>query len=292
MRLVIDTREPNAIIQYLNAVNNNHIQDNKSKKNKSATISIEVKPLDIGDYEIYYLDDDLIPSVIIERKSLADLESSIKDGRYKEQSFRLDKSATHNHNIIYLIEGNIQNYRNGNFRPTIYSTMFSLNYFKGFSVICSNNQIETGEIIYNFIQKLGKEDGKHGFYQNVTTTIEEEQEKQEKDKSQEKQEKQEQEKDKSQEKVEQSNDYLACVKTSKKSFITTENIFELMLMQIPGISNVSANAISGKYANMANLLQSLKNETCKEEFSMIRLSNGRKLNKNIVESIEKYLLIE
>ena len=65
-----------------------------------------------------------------------------------------------------------------------------------------------------------------------------------------------------------------------------------MLMQIPGISNVSANAISGKYANMDNLLQSLKNETCKEEFSMIRLSNGRKLNKNIVESIQKYLLIE
>ena len=289
MRLVIDTREPNAIIQYLNAVNNNHIQDNKSKKNKSATISIEVKPLDIGDYEIYYLDDDLIPSVIIERKSLADLESSIKDGRYKEQSFRLDKSAIHNHNIIYLIEGNIQNYRNSNFRQTIYSTMFSLNYFKGFSVICSNNQIETGEIVYNFIQKLGKESGKQGFYQNVTTTIEEEQEKQEK---------QEQEKDKSQEKekqeeqLEQSNDYLACVKTSKKSFITTENIFELMLMQIPGISNVSANAISGKYANMDNLLQSLKNETCKEEFSMIRLSNGRKLNKNIVESIQKYLLIE
>lgn len=283
MRLVIDTREPNAIIQYLNVVNNNHIQDNKSKKNKSATISIEVKPLDIGDYEIYYLDDDLIPSVIIERKSLADLESSIKDGRYKEQSFRLDKSAIHNHNIIYLIEGNIQNYRNSNFRQTIYSTMFSLNYFKGFSVICSNNQIETGEIVYNFIQKLGKESGKQGFYQNVTTTIEEEQEKQEK---------QEQEKDKSQEKVEQSNDYLACVKTSKKSFITTENIFELMLMQIPGISNVSANAISGKYANMTNLLQSLKNETCKEEFSTIRLPNGRKLNKNIVDSIEKYLLIE
>lgn len=270
MRLVIDTREPNAIIQYLNAVNNNHIQDNKSKKNKSATISIEVKPLDIGDYEIYYLDDDLIPSVIIERKSLADLESSIKDGRYKEQSFRLDKSAIHNHNIIYLIEGNIQNYRNSNFRQTIYSTMFSLNYFKGFSVICSNNQIETGEIVYNFIQKLGKESGKPAFYQNVTASIEEKQEEQ----------------------LEQSNDYLACVKTSKKSFITTENIFELMLMQIPGISNVSANAISGKYANMDNLLQSLKNETCKEEFSMIRLSNGRKLNKNIVESIQKYLLIE
>ena len=266
MRLVIDTREPNAIIQYLNAMCN-------SQPSKTLQITLEVKPLDIGDYEIYYLDDDLIPSVIIERKSLADLESSIKDGRYKEQSFRLDKSATHNHNVIYLIEGNIQNYRNGGFRPTIYSTMFSLNYFKGFSVICSNNQIETGEIVYNFIQKLGKEGGKPAFYQNVTASIEEKQEKQEKQ-------------------LEQSNDYLAYVKTSKKSFITTENIFELMLMQIPGISNVSAASISEKYANMDNLLQSLKNATCKEEFSTIRLPNGRKLNKNIVESIQKYLLIE
>tara|TARA_B110000503_G_scaffold136659_3_gene219421 strand:+ start:33 stop:890 length:858 start_codon:yes stop_codon:yes gene_type:complete len=279
MRLVIDTREPNAIIQYLNAVNNNHIQDNKSKKNKSATISIEVKPLDIGDYEIYYLDDDLIPSVIIERKSLADLESSIKDGRYKEQSFRLDKSATHNHNVIYLIEGNIQNYRNGNFRPTIYSTMFSLNYFKGFSVINSNNKIETGEIIYNFIQKLGKERGKPAYYNNIG--LHKSQSKTDNDKDNDK------DTDVVLQEDSKSENYLDTIKVSKKSFITRDNIFELMLMQIPGISSVSAKAIADRYLNMKGLLAIL--ETNPDDFLNIRLSNGRKLNKNILNSIKDFL---
>ena len=46
--------------------------------------------------------------ILIERKSLNDLESSIKDGRYSEQSIRLNSSEIHNHNIYYLIEGNIQ----------------------------------------------------------------------------------------------------------------------------------------------------------------------------------------
>ena len=43
---------------------------------------------------------------LIERKSLNDLESSIKDGRYNEQSLRLDKYDLANHNIYYLIELN------------------------------------------------------------------------------------------------------------------------------------------------------------------------------------------
>ena len=42
--------------------------------------------------------------VVIERKSLTDLEASIKDGRYEEQSYRLNGLPHHNHNIIYIID--------------------------------------------------------------------------------------------------------------------------------------------------------------------------------------------
>ena len=42
--------------------------------------------------------------VIIERKSLRDLAASIKDGRYEEQSYRLNGLPIHNHNIVYLTE--------------------------------------------------------------------------------------------------------------------------------------------------------------------------------------------
>ena len=263
---MIDSREPPAIIKYIEALN-------EESGNK---IFIEIKSLDIGDY-IFCDDTGEKTQLIIERKSLSDLESSIKDGRYSEQSYRLDKSNIHNHNIVYLLEGNIQNYKRTNFKNTIYSSMFSLNYFKGFSVICSHNQIETGEIIFNFICKLNKEKGRSGFYNNISqkddgdceassveTCIEN-----------------------NESKTQAS--YLENIKTSKKSFITTDNIFELMLMQIPSISNVSASAISERYKNMQNLLDSLKNNP--EDFENLKLSNGRKINKNIVDSIKKYLLL-
>lgn len=266
MKLVVDNREPQAIIKYIEALN----QESGNK------IIIEIKSLDIGDY-IFCDDTGEKTQLIIERKSLSDLESSIKDGRYSEQSYRLDKSNIHNHNIVYLLEGNIQNYKRTNFKNTIYSSMFSLNYFKGFSVICSHNQIETGEIIFNFICKLNKEKGRAGFYNiispkndGVCTEAGEEADAEDND-------------------TNKQSSYLENVKASKKSFITTENIFELMLMQIPSISNVSASAISERYKNMQNLLTSLKNNP--EDFENLKLSNGRKINKNIVDSIKKYLLL-
>ena len=269
MKLVIDNREPSAIIKYIEALN-------QEAGNK---IFIEMKTLDIGDY-IFCDDSGEKTELIIERKSLSDLESSIKDGRYSEQSYRLDKSNIHNHNILYLLEGNIQNYKRTNFKNTIYSSIFSLNYFKGFSVICSHNQIETGEIIFNFICKLNKEKGRAGFYNNISPKNDED--------SSEIGEEASAENNDTNDTNGQSS-YLENVKTSKKSFITTENIFELMLMQIPGISNVSANAISKRYKNMQNLLTSLKNSP--GDFENLKLSNGRKINKNIVDSIKKYLLL-
>ena len=43
-----------------------------------------------------------------------------------------------------------------------------ITYFKGFSVLNSVNDIETGEIIYNFANKLLREKGKAGFYNIIS----------------------------------------------------------------------------------------------------------------------------
>ena len=149
MKLLIDNREPQNIIKYITSLNS-------LAKQK---IIIEITSLEIGDYIFY---DEILDKniVIIERKSLNDLESSIKDGRYDEQSFRLTNSQTHNHNIIYLIEGNIINHRNQNFKQSMYSALFSLNHFKGFSIFNSINNVETSEIIYSFANKLSRENKK------------------------------------------------------------------------------------------------------------------------------------
>ena len=65
-------------------------------------LKITVENLDIGDIILYKNEKE---KIIIERKTLKDLESSLKDGRYIEQSYRLNGYTLHNHNIIYLIEG-------------------------------------------------------------------------------------------------------------------------------------------------------------------------------------------
>ena len=264
MKLLIDNREPPAIIKYLNAIN-------ESSKNK---ITIEICTLDLGDYVFY---DEITETniIIIERKSLQDLESSIKDGRYAEQSFRLNDSPTHNHNIIYLIEGTIINYRKKPFIATLYSSVFSLNYFKGFSVINSINQIETGEIIYNFSQKLLRENFKPGFYSIQQT----------------------QQTQPTQPAidiscapiiVEEKKAYTDAIKTTKKSYITTDNITEIMLMQIPGISSQTANAITQNHSTMATLIESLKNNP--ECLDGLKMPNGRKVNRTAIESLKKYLI--
>jgi len=54
--------------------------------------------LPIGDFII---SDNKEDKLIIERKSVTDLLASIKDGRYEEQSYRLNGLPIHNHNIIY-----------------------------------------------------------------------------------------------------------------------------------------------------------------------------------------------
>ena len=251
MHLLIDLREPKSLVQ-------NIITLNETSKTK---VTIIQKNLDIGDY-VFYDEINEQPLLIIERKSLSDLESSIKDGRYKEQSFRLNEAPIHNHNIIYLLEGAIINYKEINFRNTLYSTLFSLNYYKGFSVITTLNQVETATMLIAFASKISREN-KSGFYnvKALTTTTN----------------------------VQASEEcYIETIKTSKKAHINREKIFQLMLMQIPGISNVSASALANEFKNIESLLQSLKDENAKT-FENIKLASGRKLNKNIFVTLRDFL---
>ena len=261
MKLIIDNREPQQIIKYINALN----------EMAKVKIVIEITRLDIGDY-ILFDEEKNKNLVIIERKSLQDLESSIKDGRYNEQSFRLSESVTPNHNIIYLIEGNIINYRNENFKSTLYSSLFSLNYYKGFSVFNSVNQIETGEIIYNFANKIMREKNKPAFYFErwVDKSILDENQNQNENQNE-----------------NQNKDYLETLKVAKKSHVTCDNIMELMLMQIPGIKTQTSLALSKEFKTISNLITCLKNdENCLDN---IKMSSGRAISKSSRESIKNFL---
>ena len=75
-------------------------------ENNGDSIKIKVDNLKIGDVAFIETDKDGNDVdnelLLFERKSLNDLAASIKDGRYAEQSFRLDGyQFVHNHNIVY-----------------------------------------------------------------------------------------------------------------------------------------------------------------------------------------------
>ena len=72
-------------------------------------IKVVTENLPLGDFII---SDEKEDKLIIERKTINDLLASIKDGRYDEQSYRLNGLNHHNHNIIYLIEGDVNKANN------------------------------------------------------------------------------------------------------------------------------------------------------------------------------------
>lgn len=73
-------------------------------------MKIEIRKLHVGDFvwiAQHKVDktNELVLPYIIERKRLDDLSSSIKDGRFHEQKFRLNQSGIEN--VVYLIESHL-----------------------------------------------------------------------------------------------------------------------------------------------------------------------------------------
>lgn len=241
-------------------------------------IQVKVTTLPIGDIIICL--DNSYELVIIERKSVADLAASIKDGRYEEQSYRLNGLNHHNHNIIYLIEGDINKFGSFNdkmIKSTLYSAMFSINYYKGFSLMRSFSLVETATIICNMASKLAKEHdkGKIGYYlniNNINIDIDSEN-------------------NTNNEVLDKA--YVSVVKKVKKDNITPENIGEIMLCQIPSISSTTALAVLQKFKTISDLIKQI--ELCGEECLNDILTtdaNGksRKISKACVANIIKFLL--
>jgi len=285
MIIKVDTRET-ALLQQINC------QVDVIPVFKSIKVISETLP--IGDIII---NDDTEDKIIIERKSVNDLLASIKDGRYEEQSYRLNGLNHHNHNIVYLIEGDVN--RVNRFKPdnqveklTLYSAMFSLNYYKGFSVFRSFSLDETANIICNMAYKMGKDLSKKPYYPNKLPTevheipINESGDldainseainlKTESDDIQ-----------------VTDKDYVGVVKKVKKDNITPDNIGEIMLCQIPGISSVSALAVMEKYKSISNLIKELEanNESMKDLSYTNTKGQVRKINKTCIANIVKFLL--
>jgi ERCC4-type nuclease len=282
MLIKIDTRETALLQMILTQVSTIPVFKN---------IKIKSETLPIGDIII---SDDTEDKLIIERKTIADLLSSIKDGRYEEQSYRLNGLKHHNHNIVYLIEGDVNKVNrfkqdNPVEKLTLYSAMFSLNYYKGFSVFRSFSLDETANIICNMAYKMDKDLTKKPYFKienditplttEVTTevtTLD--------DSSEEVQ--------VTTDKQVTDKDYVGVIKKVKKDNITPDNIGEIMLCQIPGISSVTSLAVMEKYKTIPNLIKELEinNDSMKDLSYTNAKGQVRKINKTCIANIVKFLL--
>ena len=226
------------------------------------SVKIETMNLPLGD--VIICDNDGVEKLLIERKTLNDLAASIRDGRYTEQSFRLSNCNIHNHNIFYLLEGNIHTYKSSKYgrsieKEALISSMTTMTYVKGFSVYRSIDVTESALWLLQTAHKLSKIE-EPSYYVIVPKDEE----------------------------------YADVSKRVKKDNITKENIGTIMLSQIPGVSTASATAIMKEYKTMDNLITSMKENINALDNIYISTKNDklRKISKTSIVNIYEYLLVK
>jgi ERCC4-type nuclease len=280
-------------------------------------VVMKTSNMPIGDIIIYddSRGDKLIEKIIIERKSVNDLAASIRDSRYREQSFRLSDCSLHNHNIFYLIEGSFSNLGRRYNKNTLLSAMTSISYNKGFSLYRTFSVAESAEWIIRMADKiqrskekpyysLERSEGKKekgdedvGGEDSEGKTIELADEFVNKMKSE--------EKDSAVHSSGGSSGgaaYSSVVKRVKKHNITKDNIGEIMLMQIPNVSAAAAQSIMSKYKTIPGLLHALKETPgALDEITIVTKANligstetkkVRKISNTCKSNIYNYLLQE
>lgn len=227
-------------------------------------VPYQVENLPVGDIEIR----DAInnPIAIIERKTVADLMASIVDGRYKEQSTRLQ--AISNAQVWWVIEGNPATYRRDSQAQTrMCSAIASLGLLRNFTPIRTASTHETALLLKKLLVKAaelpkleatavlqeggGVEDAA-GVAAGAAPA-----------------------------------EYHHPHKKFKSDYITRNNIQAMMLAQVPGVSTTRATAIL-EHISLAQILEGVPIPRGIKSVS----AAGKKpvtIPKNVLAAIEDYL---
>jgi ERCC4-type nuclease len=299
MKVIIDERETELFEKCESLIRSSRIPS-------SVELSKEV--LNLGD--VLIKTDDNKEVLLIERKSFQDLLASIKDGRYEEQSYRLlHSSGFPPHSVFYLVEGMFAQLRAPLEKKIIMSAITTMQFFKGFSVQRTSTVHESAEWLLHFAEKIERNFSKGviPYYltrpfrkyftppnrepnvqnavqsiktENLSTTIEDLPSQSAEPAT-----------DVITEPVQTSADYCHVVKKVKKENVTPENIGEIILCQIPGISSVTAIAIMKHFNHFTHFIEELsKNPACIENLTTETNGKVRKISKKSIESIKSYLM--
>jgi len=174
---------------------------------------------------------------------------------------------------------------------TAYSAIFSLNYYKGFSVIRTVSLEESALFICNCANKLRKGimDKKKPYYKNVTnSTIVDNTDNTDNTHNTHNT----HQTNNKEEQLKNNIHYSHVIKKIKKDNITPNNIDEIMLCQIPGISSITAVVIMNKFHTLENLIKNIKEHgnSCLSEITYTNNDKKRKISKSSIENIMKFLV--
>ena len=232
------------------------------ESSKKENISLTEKYLDLGDIIFKKDGEDIL---IVERKTLSDLYSSIQDGRYKEQKIRLMNNYPIK-KIVYIIEGHISQQNSKFFKNSKSITtgaLLNMAFRDKLTVIRTTDINETCDILYCLGSKIIKNPEFFSSSSNTSNS----------DKS-----------------SESNISYLDTIKVSKKDNMTPKLCNIVQLSQIPGVSKAMAETIIEKYGSISNLIceyQKLEIDK-KDMLKNIQLTN-RKLGPSVSGRIYEYL---
>jgi ERCC4-type nuclease len=120
----------------------------------------QVKQLSVGDIWIGISGEQMVEQgLIIERKSIRDLEASILDGRYREQRGRiLAYCQENNTRPMYILEGSLSSSTGRLQKSAILKFINRLVLHYQISVLQTNSTQETAELVKALIEQWGTED--------------------------------------------------------------------------------------------------------------------------------------
>jgi len=210
---------------------------------------LETKALEMGDIQIRSETETLV----FERKTVADLAASIKDGRFREQKQRL-LSHFPPHRITYIIEGAYKSV----FRTTPFhgidaaaytSAVLSLQYRDGCHVMLTPSVKETVTYIYAIASRMASHPEKIAYAPPNPT--------------------------------EETYASSLSVKSKKGDNLTPALCYVLQLSQIPGLSVKLATDIASVYPSMSVLLSAMQEKKEKAFTDIAKI--GPKKAKTILE---------
>ena len=175
---------------------------------------LKIKPLDVGDVWICREED--APEYVIERKTVADLDSSYKDGRYKDQKMRLINCTAPM--VVLMVEGySGDRCKDAVGKKRLLSTFTHCLFRDSISVYHTTCLQDSYEWIDWTAREFCKGKLKHEEGHMKRTK------------------------------------YTDAIKSSRKANMTPDKALEMQLSTIPGVTTKAARVVASKYPTMMDL---------------------------------------